>query len=205
MQKKILLTSFDTWLSEQPSNSSDDLLLELAKMADISHDLTFLRLLPVDVEVASSRVIAKINELQPDYVICCGMAASRQNLSVEVISSSETIQSTDIKFRNSPENFRQTIGQTIGETILQTIVNIEQLIAGTQAVEISYDCGKFVCEGLYYSVLDYLNQSQLPIPCIFIHVPILHQENLISIVDDFVLIMNNLVRGNREQGTGNSQ
>ncbi|MDD1438489.1 NAD-dependent epimerase/dehydratase family protein, partial [Dolichospermum sp. ST_sed10] len=25
----------------------------------------------------------------------------------------------------------------------------------------SYDCGKFVCEGLYYSILDYLHRSQL--------------------------------------------
>jgi pyroglutamyl-peptidase len=197
MQKKILLTSFDTWLTEQQSNSSDDLLLELAKMADISHDLTFLRLLPVDVEVASFRVIAKINQLKPDYVICCGMAASRQNLSVEVIASIESVVSTDIKSRNSSENFWQTT--------LQTIVNIEQLVAGTQAVEISYDCGKFVCEGLYYSVLHHLNQYQPPIPCIFVHVPILHQENLVSVLADFVLIMNNLVRGNREQGTGNSK
>jgi pyroglutamyl-peptidase len=198
MQKKILLTSFDTWLSEQQSNSSDDLLLELAKMADIYHDLTFLRRLPVDVALASSRVIAKINELKPDYVICCGMAASRQNLSVEVVASSESIQTTDISFRDGGENF--------GITTLQTIVNVEQLIAETAAVEISYDCGKFVCEGLYYSVLDYLNQSQLPIPCIFVHVPILHQENLLDILADFVLIMNNLVIfESREQGTGNRE
>lgn len=184
MQKKILLTSFDTWLSEQQSNSADDLLVELAKIACISDDLTFLRRLPVDVYLASSLVIAKINQLQPDYVICCGMAASRQNLSVEVVASIMSVQTTDISYLNGGKNFR--------ETTLQTIVNVEQLVAGTEAVEISYDCGKFVCEGLYYSVLEYLNQLPIPVPCIFVHVPILNSDNLIGILADFLLIINNL-------------
>lgn len=184
MQKKILLTSFDTWLNEQQSNSSDDLLLELAKMADSSHDLIFLRRLPVDVEVASSLVITKINQLQPDYVICCGMAASYENLSIEVIASSISVTSTDMTSKSYLENSL--------EKTLQTIVNVEQLLVGTAAVDISYDCGKFVCEGLYYSVLDYLSQSQLPIPCIFVHVPILNRENLMGILADFVFIIDQL-------------
>ncbi|MTJ07288.1 MULTISPECIES: peptidase C15 [unclassified Anabaena] len=178
MQKKILLTSFDIWLSQQESNSSDDLLLALAKMASLSHDLNFLHRLPVNVQLSSSRVIAKIKEIQPDYIICCGMAASRSQLSVEVLASSTAI--LPVETINSPEN------------VLQTSVDIEKLLAQTAAVEISYDCGKFVCEGLYYSVLDYLRQSQLSIKCIFVHVPILNQENLIDIVADFILIINNL-------------
>ena len=178
MQKKILLTSFAVWLSEQESNSSDDLLLALAKMASLPHDLFFLRRLVVDVQLASSRVIAKINELQPDYIICCGMAASRYQLSVEVLASSTSICPQE--FINSPEN------------IFQTTVDLEKLLVGTAAVEISYDCGKFVCEGLYYSVLDYLHRSQLTIKCIFVHVPILNPENLPKIIADFILIINNL-------------
>ena len=189
MQKKILLTSFDIWLSQQESNSSDDLLLGLAKMASLSHDLNFLHRLPVDVQLASSLVIAKINELQPDYIICCGMAASRSQLSVEVLASStstlpvEVTNSADIlpqESRNSPEN------------MLQTSVDLEKLLVGTAAVEISYNCGKFVCEGLYYSVLDYLHQSQLSIKCIFVHVPIFNPENLPKIIADFIVIINNL-------------
>lgn len=167
MKKSILLTSFDIWLSEQQSNSSDDLLLEVAKCDFIPYSLTFLHQLPVDVQLASERVIAKIKELQPDYIICCGMAAKRRQLSLEVFA------------------WR-------GESVLQTGVDVEKLVLGSGAVEISHDCGKFVCEGLYYSVLDYLGQSQLMTPCIFVHVPILHQENLVGILDDFLLIVNKL-------------
>ncbi|QEI41800.1 Pyrrolidone-carboxylate peptidase [Dolichospermum sp. UHCC 0315A] len=189
MQKKILLTSFDIWLSQQESNSSDDLLLGLAKMASLSHDLKFLHRLPVDVQLASSLVIAKINELQPDYIICCGMAASRSQLSVEVLASSTS--TLPVEFTNSADILPQE-SRNSPENILQTSVDLEKLLVGTAAVEISYDCGKFVCEGLYYSVLDYLHQSQLSIKCIFVHVPIFNPENLPKIIADFIVIINNL-------------
>ncbi|WP_375471914.1 peptidase C15 [uncultured Nostoc sp.] len=167
MKKRILLTSFDIWLKDQQSNSSDDLLLEVTKLDLIQHDLTFLRQLPVDVQLASTLVMEKIKAIQPDYIICCGMAASRTQLSVEAVASYE-------------------------EIVLQTEVDLEKLVAGAAAIQISHDCGKFVCEGLYYSVLDYLSQNQLTARCIFVHVPVLNQENLMGILADFVLIINKL-------------
>ncbi|MDZ8257651.1 peptidase C15 [Nostoc sp. ChiQUE01b] len=174
MKKRILLTSFDTWLKDQQSNSSDDLLLEVTKLEFIPLDLTFLRQLPVDIQLASTQVIEKIKAIQPDYIICCGMAASRTQLSVEAVASCK-------------------------ESILQTEVDLEKLVAGAAAIQISHDCGKFVCvrvasrrEGLYYSVLDYLGQNQLTARCIFVHVPVLNQENLMGILADFVLIINKL-------------
>jgi pyroglutamyl-peptidase len=174
MKKRILLTSFDTWLENQPSNSSDDLLFEVAKLDSLPYDLNFLRLLPVDIELASYRVIAKIKTYQPDYIVCCGMAASRQKLSLEV-------------------------GASRGESFLQTTIDVKKLVSGAKVTDISDDCGKFVCvrvasrrEGLYYSVLDYLGQNQLTAHCIFVHVPVLNQENLVEVLTDFLLIINNL-------------
>lgn len=167
MQKRFVLTSFDTWLPHHKTNSSDDLLAEVAQLDSLPYDLTMLRLLPVDVQQASFLVIKKIHELNPDGIICCGMAEKRTLLSVEV-------------------------GATREETLLQTKVDLEQLVAGAQAIEISHDCGKFVCEGLYYSVLDELRQHQLTIPCIFVHVPILTEENMPLILDDFLLILQRL-------------
>lgn len=170
----MLLTSFDIWLSEQQSNSSDDLLQEVIKVNLLPHDLKFLRRLPVDVDLASSQVIQKISELEPDYIICCGMAASRTKLSLEAVASS-------------------------GESVLHPVVDVEKLVVGATATDISYDCGKFVCvrvasrrEGLYYCVLNYLCQNRLAVPCIFVHVPALNSENLPVILADFLLIINNL-------------
>jgi len=169
MPRKILLTSFETWLPHQKSNSSDDLLGEIAKIEGLSHCLTFLRRLPVDVELASSRARAKINELQPDIIICCGMAESRTKLSVES-------------------------NATCGDAIIKTPVDLEKLVAGLSGTEISHDAGKFVCEGLYYAVLEYVRCGSLNCRCIFLHVPILTPNNLAGIIADFLLIIQNLDR-----------
>jgi pyroglutamyl-peptidase len=71
-------------------------------------------------------------------------------------------------------------------------VDLEELVAGLAATEISYDAGKFVCEGLYYEVLKYLGNGKRNVCCIFVHVPILTPENLPSIVADFQVIIDRM-------------
>lgn len=163
MNKRILLTSFDTWLPHQQSNSSDDLLSVVIDFLPHSH--TLLRRMPVDISVASIMVTEKIKSYQPDAIVCCGMAESRTQLSIES-------------------------NATCGE-ILQTAVDLEKLVSDT-AIEISHDCGKFVCEGLYYAVLAYLRDRQPTTHCIFVHVPTLNSENLPKIMADFMLIVQRL-------------
>ncbi len=63
------------------------------------------------------------------------------------------------------------------------------MVSRLSHTQISHDAGKFVCEGLYYRVLKYLEQSQLFIPCMFVHVPVLTQENKNIIVQDFETIL----------------
>lgn len=163
----ILLTSFQTWLPHQQSNSSDDLLEEVAKLESFPHSLTFLRHLPVDIAQASERAIAKINELQPDIIICCGMAESRRQLSVESNAS-------------------------LGDTVLKTPVDLERLLDSSIGTTISHNAGKFVCEGLYYSVLNHLQKNELKKHGLFVHVPILTRNNMAEVLTDVELIMHRL-------------
>ena len=165
--QKILLTSFETWLPHQKSNSSNDLLMEVAKIDSLSYSLNFLRHLPVDVPKASDHAIAKINELQPDIIICCGMAESRLQLSVESNASD-------------------------GDTVLKTSVNLDRLLDGSVGTKVSHDAGKFVCEGLYYSVLNHLPKTDLKSRGLFVHVPVLTRNNVAGILADFELIMQRL-------------
>ncbi|MBD2017264.1 peptidase C15 [Microcoleus sp. FACHB-53] len=163
----ILLTSFQTWLPHQKSNSSDDLLAEVAKLESFSHSLTFLRHLPVDISQASERAIAKINELQPDIIICCGMAESRRQLSVESNASQ-------------------------GDTVLHNSVDFDRLLDSSIGTTISHNAGKFVCEGLYYSVLNHLQKNDLKKHGLFIHVPVLTRNNIAEVLTDVELIMHRL-------------
>lgn len=172
MTKKILLTSFTTWRSHQKSNSSDDLLSEVAKSiqtnsASTSPSLTFLRQLPVDIQLASSYTIEQINQINPELTICCGMAEKRPILTVE-------------------SNAR------LDNHLIETWVNVDKLIAGLKSADISHDAGKFVCEGLYYSTLKYLRERNLTSNCLFIHVPIITPENSDAVKAEFLEIIHRL-------------
>jgi pyroglutamyl-peptidase len=160
---QILLTSFTTWKTHQRSNASDDLLIEIQQNC-ASSGLHFLRQLPVDFQLAPKQAIAYFNQLQPDAVILCGMAESRQKLTVE----SRAIA---------------------GETIFRTKVDLEELIAELEFTEISHDAGQFVCEALYYAMLKHLQEVSSTCPCIFVHVPILTPTNFKEIVRDFQAIV----------------
>ena len=109
-------------------------------------------------------MITTIKKIQPQGIICCGMAESRRQLTIESRASLE-------------------------KNYLQTKVDLELLISQLSHTKISHDAGKFVCEALYYRVLKYLEQSELFTPCIFVHVPVLTQENKKIIVQDFDIIL----------------
>lgn len=159
-RKSLLLTSFNTWLPHQQSNSSDDLLQEIAKLTHTFPNVTFFRKLPVNIEIASDLVISKINEISPECIICCGMAEKRQYLSVESNAS-------------------------LVDEVIKTSVDLPELLDWNNNIKISDNAGKFVCEGLYYSVLKYLRDRKLNNPCIFVHVPLLNETNLGEIIADF--------------------
>jgi pyroglutamyl-peptidase len=165
MKTKILLTSFQTWLPHQKSNSSDDLLKIIQKKDNYNFvSLFFLRNLPVDIDLASQKVIAEIQTIQPHIVICFGMAESRSKLTLE---SNATCQ----------------------DECLYTSVDLVELNRFAMLCEISENAGKFVCEGLYYQILKHLQSLEQNIHCIFIHVPLLRQNNMNLILHDFYSII----------------
>lgn len=165
MPGSILLTSFATWKPEQPSNSSDDLLGMVAKQRLLStSSLHFLRQIPVDFQIAPRQVIQRILAIQPAAVVCCGMGESRTTLDLE---------STAVW----------------GSHTLKTWVDLDWLVDGLPYSQISHDAGQFVCNGLYFDVLDFLNQYPQRPPCIFVHVPRLHYGNKALIMHDFLAVL----------------
>lgn len=163
-----LFTSFDIWEAHHKSNASDDLLaLVIEKMIQDSY---FLRKIPVDFQLAPEHVLSTIELLQPDWIICCGMAERRQVLTIE----------SNGKYQNE---------------VWETPLDLNSLIAGTIATQISHDAGGFVCNHLYYSVLKYIRETQRDCQCVFVHVPLLNAANLDAIVQDFLTIIQRIDAG----------
>jgi pyroglutamyl-peptidase len=167
MTKKILLTSFTTWLPHHKTNSSDDILEKISQLNYTFAALNFLRQLPVNIQLASKIVMEKVQTLEPDLIVCCGMAERRQHVSIES-------------------------NATCNGSILQANIDLEKLVEENNRVRISHDAGKFVCEGLYYSVLEWITRHQLPASCLFVHVPILTEQNFNLVLDDFEFILQRL-------------
>ncbi len=163
---RILLTSFATWQAHQRRNSSDELLAELAQLPEAA-TLNFFRQLPVNLPVARELTIAKINQIQPDWLVCCGMAASRTQLTVEA----------------------QAI---VGEQVLKPDLDLERLTSGLPFTVVSQDAGRFVCNSLYHAMLNYLNGNSARCKVLFIHVPILTPMNREQMLQDFRQVIERL-------------
>jgi pyroglutamyl-peptidase len=164
MARITLITSFDRWESHHTSNSSDDLLAAMIQRNLVAEHIYFLRKIPVDFQLAPKVAIAKINELKPDQIICCGMAEKRTELTIESNGKSE-------------------------EEMIQTTIKLDQIISHLSLTKISHDAGNFVCNHLYYSILKHIQINQLNSHCIFIHVPLLNETNLFPILKDFHQIL----------------
>jgi pyroglutamyl-peptidase len=172
-----LLTSFDIWQPHQRSNASDDLLeLVLAEFEQRplggvgdrpAPQIHTLRKLPVDFDQAPAAVLAQVTALQPELIVCCGMAESRSALTVE---SNGKFQS-DIRF---------------------TAIALPALVQSLRHTHISHDAGDFVCNHLYYRLLQHIAEQQLPSRGLFLHVPVLTAENQAKVVEDAIALLTRL-------------
>ncbi|MEA5419385.1 peptidase C15 [Spirulina sp. CCNP1310] len=161
---KLLLTSFAPWLAHHRSNAADD-LLGLLPPDDRYH---LLRQLPVDTALARRAVLATMAQVRPAGVVCCGMAEGRSLLTVEARARE-------------------------GTACHWTALDLPKLITGLAMTGISEDAGLFVCEGLYYGVLEVLPQLDWPCFGLFVHVPLLTPLNRAIVLGDFRTILGRLI------------
>jgi pyroglutamyl-peptidase len=169
MRPSLLLTSFDTWLPHQKSNTSDDLLAQVVQFDSFPKSRSLLRKLPVDSQLATNLTINRLETLQPHAIICCGMAESRRRMMLE-------------------SQARR------GGTILKTTLDVESLAAKLRTTEISDHAGHFVCNDFYYGILDHIYRQQLDTHCLFVHIPLISEDNLLQLQGDFLVLCQEIDR-----------
>lgn len=169
MLSRILLTSFDTWKPEQPSNSSDDLLALLLEQRAISPNFCLVRRLVVDTSIATDVIFTQIDRCKPDVVLCCGMSSKREQLTVERTAHSDDRCQT-----------------------LHTRLDLNALTQGLSLTTIGDDAGEFVCNATYFNLLAHLQAHNSPIDGLFLHVPVLHDGNVATITQACATILQRL-------------
>ncbi len=175
---RVLITTFDTWLPHQKSNASDDLVLALEAVAGLPKDCQVLHGLPVDVDEAFELIHTAAQEVPPDYIFCCGMAEMRSRLNFEL----QAVCGDQVRRSTIPEAYWNS------------------LRTGWRCAELSEDAGRFVCNGLYFRLLDEREQLGNP-QVLFVHVPLVTEANCADLMADFQLLLQRLLAWPEDSGT----
>ncbi len=163
----LLITTFAPWKAHQTTNSSEELLSLVLAQYNLSPSVRLLRNLPVHFQLAPAQVLSALYQHPPTTVICCGMAEQRSHLNLE--------------------RYAHHAG-----TRLETTVDLPQLAAGREWSTISHDAGNFVCNALYYRLLEHINDNRLTMQGLFIHIPPLTDYNRQPLLQDFVNVLSRL-------------
>ena len=166
----LLITSFAPWKAHQATNSSDDLILLLRDRQGLPAQTQLMRHLPVHFQLAPGQVISALYQHRPGTVVCCGMAEARSRLNLE-------------RYAHGHRDRRETP------------IDLDQLAAELPWTEISHDAGDYVCNGLYYDLLDHVHKHRLNIQCLFVHVPPLTPYNREPVMRDFAIVLERLQAG----------
>ncbi|RZM76541.1 pyroglutamyl-peptidase I family protein [Leptolyngbya iicbica] len=161
----LLITTFAPWKAHQTTNSSDDLIMLVRDR--LPRGTRLVRNLPVHFQLAPTQVLSAIYQYRPTTVICCGMAEQRSRLNLE--------------------RYAHRAG-----TRLETALDLSSLTAGLKWSTISHDAGTFVCNALYYDLLDHIRHNNLAVQALFVHIPPLTDYNRQPLRQDFESVLSRL-------------
>jgi len=131
-------------------------------------------------------VIKEINRYQPDYIYSFGLMGSADKINIEsrAINLSEGIDNDNEERHKDPVIEK-------GPLFYHASVSIRKILKSLQDVNISARINQkpstFVCNHLFYSLLNFVEQNHLPMKVGFIHVPNVFTENKKTRVNTYAI------------------
>ncbi|MED5018669.1 pyroglutamyl-peptidase I [Paenibacillus chibensis] len=171
---KILITAFEPFGGDE-INPTQRLLEDIAKESIQGAEIHTL-LLPVVFDACSEKLIASIESVQPDAVVCCGLASGRTSITPEqiAINLKEVPKESAIADNNGNRPYNEAVNPD-GPDGLFTRLPVRQMVEVMQQqgipASISYSAGTFICNNTMYALLDYIRLHDLPIAGGFVHFP----------------------------------
>lgn len=167
---KVIITGFEPFGSCDV-NPSEQIVHALAADPPPSLDLV-TAVLPVDGSRAPDLLVGLVTSHGPDAVICLGVAANREHISVERWFVNE------LNYR-IPDNagITRTDEPIVphGPARLASTLPVDHIVEAIEAagvaVELSDSAGRYLCNHVSYTLLHALGSQARTIPAGFIHVP----------------------------------
>jgi len=171
---KILLTAFEPF-DERSTNASMLLLEQLEESSDTNKVI-----LPVTYDTKVLEEVIHTYD-QYDLVIHFGEAANRKKISLEQIALNR--QGATIK-DNLGVFKKDEIILGKGPLAFETKIDLKSIAnkANCPFLEISYHAGTYICNLVYYTSLNYIQNQHLKTKCLFIHCP-LFGESTVDLVE----------------------
>ena len=166
MSKKILVTAFEPFGGLELNSSA----LVLEKLKQKYKNIEVMKLqLPVLYKEAYDILEKTIEELSPDVVICMGQAGGRKKISIERIAVN--INNSLSKDNSGITKIDDTIKNNGPSAYFTNLPYKQMLSASGNAVVMSYSAGTYICNDIFYRLMDYIITDNPRIKGGFLHLP----------------------------------
>lgn len=177
MRKKVLITGFDPF-GQELINPALEALKQLENRT-IEHIEIVTQEVPTVFHESIKVVTKAIETHHPDVVICVGQAGGRTQITPERVA----INIDDARIPDNQQN--QPIDETIDRggpvAYWSTLPNkriVHNLHAAGIPAAVSNSAGTFVCNHLFYGVMNYLEKNAPQICGGFIHIPFIPEQTI---------------------------
>ncbi len=167
---KILVTAFEPFGGDSTNSS----LNALSALPDTMDGITIWKAtIPVVFEKCGVVLAEKIRETTPDGVLCLGMAAGRGQITPEVfaVNARFAVSADNAGVRYPTLTPCDPTGPAAYRTGLPVETIVENLRAAGIPAGLSFTAGTYVCNDLFYSLMQQTTASDRTVPAGFIHVP----------------------------------
>lgn len=164
----VLVTAFSSFGGRE-TNASSLVLRELRKTIPGIRT----RILPVDSVLAPSRLRQAIIQIQPTALIMLGEAAGSTGIRLETTAWNEKdFRIADIAgHMPSGVSIRRGAPESMPSTLPLRAIH-RRLVSLGHPVSISSDPGRYLCNQVFFTALDFLKTNAIRIPAGFIHLPL---------------------------------
>lgn len=163
--KKMILTAFEPF-GDNDINPTTEIL---NRIPDTVNGMKIIKkVLPVVYTKCFDLLRPLIEETKPDFIVCMGLAGGRSKICIERIA-------VNMKNASIPDNEGNLFcGDVIHENKKVgyfTTLPYERLYDVDENVDYSYSAGTYICNNIFYLLMEYLEDTGRTAKGGFIHVP----------------------------------
>ncbi|EPJ48846.1 MAG: hypothetical protein OFPI_27500 [Osedax symbiont Rs2] len=162
---RVLITGFEKFAGAQ-SNPTEEMLIGFS----YSDAIVKTRVLPVTYASAFSELQAEIKEFSPEFILLCGLAEHREQISIEKIGINYINSQIADNAGEQPLDVKISDGGADGHfSTFETSTLVSYLQQCQIDSKLSLSAGSYLCNFVLYKTLEMLKGSSVKVT--FVHFP----------------------------------